>query len=61
VPDLSAAILVEHFHRHAAVRVLDDLDRMILSRVMQETDYVYHLAAFVGAPQSVLQPHTCVN
>jgi UDP-glucose 4-epimerase len=74
--------LAEHFHRHAAVRVLDDLrtghcsnltgldvefvdgsilDRMILSRVMQDVDYVYHLAAFVSAPQSILEPHTCVN
>src|SRR4029077_12979701 len=32
-----------------------------LSRVMQDVDYVYHLAAFVGAPQSVLEPHTCVK
>lgn len=74
--------LAEHFHRHAAVRVLDDLrtghrsnlagldiefvdgsilDRMILSRVMQDVDYVYHLAAFVSAPQSVLEPHTCMK
>jgi UDP-glucose 4-epimerase len=74
--------LAEHFHRRAAVRVLDDLstghrgnlagldvefvygsilDRTILSRVMQAVDYVYHLAGFVGAPQSVLDPHTCVN
>jgi UDP-glucose 4-epimerase len=74
--------LAEHFHRHAAVRVLDDLrtghrsnlagldvefvdgsilDRMILSRVMQDVDYVYHLAAFVSAPQSILEPHTCVK
>jgi nucleoside-diphosphate-sugar epimerase len=74
--------LAEHFHRRAAVRVLDDLrtghrsnlagldiefvdgsilDRMILSKVMQDVDYVFHLAAFVSAPQSVLEPHTCVK
>ena len=74
--------LAEHFHRHAAVRVLDDLrtghcnnlaglnvefvngsilDRMILSKVMQDVDYVFHLAAFVSAPQSILEPHTCVK
>ncbi|MBV8279751.1 MAG: NAD-dependent epimerase/dehydratase family protein [Verrucomicrobia bacterium] len=74
--------LAAHFHRHAAVRVLDDLrtghrdnlagldiefvhgsilDRVMLSRVMQGVDYVYHLAAFVSAPQSILDPHTCVE
>jgi nucleoside-diphosphate-sugar epimerase len=37
------------------------LDRVTLSRVMRDVDYVYHLAAFVGAPQSVLKPHTCVK
>jgi UDP-glucose 4-epimerase len=74
--------LAKHFHRHAAVRVLDDLrtghrsnvagldvefvegsilDHMILKRVMQDIDYVYHLAAFVSAPQSMLEPHRCVK
>jgi UDP-glucose 4-epimerase len=37
------------------------LDKVILSRVMENVDYVYHLAAFVSAPQSVLDPHTCVK
>jgi UDP-glucose 4-epimerase len=74
--------LAEHFQRHAAVRVLDDLctghrsnlagldvefvhgsilDRRILSSAMQDVDYVYHFAAFVSAPQSVLDPHMCVK
>jgi UDP-glucose 4-epimerase len=74
--------LAEHFQRHAAVRVLDDLrtghrsnlagldvefvqgsilDRTMVNRAMQDVDYVYHLAAFVSAPQSILDPHTCVK
>jgi UDP-glucose 4-epimerase len=74
--------LAEHFHRQAAVRVLDDLctghrdnltgldvefvhgsilDRTLLRMVMQDVDYVCHLAAFVSAPQSVLEPHKCVE
>jgi UDP-glucose 4-epimerase len=28
---------------------------------MQDVDYVYHLAAFVSAPQSILDPHACVK
>jgi UDP-glucose 4-epimerase len=28
---------------------------------MQDVDYVYHLAAFVSAPQSIIEPHTCVK
>jgi UDP-glucose 4-epimerase len=74
--------LAEHFQRHTAVRVLDDLctghrsnlagldvefvhgsilDRRILSSAMRGVDYVYHLAAFVSAPQSIVEPHTCVK
>jgi UDP-glucose 4-epimerase len=74
--------LARHLHRHAAVRVLDDLrtghrrnlagldvefvhgsilDRVILSTVMQEVDYVYHLAAFVSVPESIREPRMCVD
>jgi len=28
---------------------------------MQDVDYVYHLAAFVSAPQSIIEPDTCVK
>lgn len=37
------------------------LDRTMVNRAMQDVDYVYHLAAFVSAPQSILDPHTCVK
>jgi UDP-glucose 4-epimerase len=37
------------------------LDRRMLSRVMRDVDYVYHLAGFVSAPQSILDSHTCVK
>ena len=36
------------------------LDRKLLHTVMRDIDYVYHLAAMVGVPESVRQPHECV-
>jgi UDP-glucose 4-epimerase len=33
----------------------------MLSQVMQDIDYVYHLAALVSVPESVRDPHTCVQ
>ncbi|HLX68232.1 MAG TPA: NAD-dependent epimerase/dehydratase family protein [Verrucomicrobiae bacterium] len=37
------------------------LDRQLLCTVMRDVDYVYHLAAMVGVPESVRQPHECVE
>jgi nucleoside-diphosphate-sugar epimerase len=37
------------------------LDRVVLSEVMQNVDYVYHLAAMVGVPESMREPHRCVE
>jgi UDP-glucose 4-epimerase len=37
------------------------LDRALLSKVMENVDYVYHLAALVGVPESVCAPHLCVE
>jgi UDP-glucose 4-epimerase len=37
------------------------LNRMILDRVMQGVDYVYHLAAFVSPAQSMSERHQCVK
>jgi UDP-glucose 4-epimerase len=37
------------------------LDRLILSSVMEDVDYVYHLAAFVSVPESVRDPRVCVD
>lgn len=37
------------------------LDRDLLRRVMQGVDYVFHLAAMVGVPESMRQPQACVE
>jgi UDP-glucose 4-epimerase len=37
------------------------LDRKLLRTVMQDVDYVFHLAAMVGVPESVREPHACVE
>lgn len=37
------------------------LDREILRATMRDIDYVFHLAAMVGVPESVRQPHACVE
>jgi UDP-glucose 4-epimerase len=37
------------------------LERGLLSQVMRDIDYVYHLAALVSVPESVREPHTCVE
>lgn len=35
------------------------LDQTILSEVCQDVDIVFHLAAFVSVPQSIIQPELC--
>ena len=37
------------------------LDRDLLSTVVQGVDYVFHLAAMVGVPESIHQPQACVE
>jgi UDP-glucose 4-epimerase len=37
------------------------LDPVILRSAMQDVDYVYHLAALVSVPESIQQPHACVE
>lgn len=37
------------------------LDRPLLKKIMKDVDYVYHLAALVGVPESVSAPHLCVE
>ena len=37
------------------------LDRDLLRAVLEDVDYVFHLAAMVGVPESVRQPQTCVE
>src|SRR3984893_5477374 len=37
------------------------LERGLLSQVMRDIDYVYHLAALVSVPETVREPHTCVE
>src|SRR5271167_414440 len=37
------------------------LDRPLLRRALEGVDYVFHLAALVSVPQSVREPHACVE
>ncbi len=37
------------------------LDRTLLRRALEGVDYVFHLAALVSVPQSVREPHLCVE
>src|ERR1700690_2818080 len=37
------------------------LDRDLLCTVVQGVDYVFHLAAMVGVPESIHQPQACVE
>ena len=36
-------------------------DRELVFNVLENTDYVYHLAALISVPESVEKPHECVD
>ncbi len=39
----------------------DVLDREVLAQAMKDVDYVFHLAAMISVPESVLKPVECVR
>ncbi len=39
----------------------DVLDREVLDQAMKDVDYVFHLAAMISVPESVLKPVECVR